>query len=80
MPKHPAIQETLGAAIRAARRERGFSQEGFAARCGLHRTYIGGVERGERNVTVGTLATIAAGLDVPAWTLLKREPAGESDA
>ncbi len=70
-----AIQETLdtlGAAIRAARSERGFSQEGFAARVGLDRSYYGAIERGKFNITIGTLSTIAAGLQVPAWTLLKR--------
>ena len=53
-----------------------------ALRChaGIHRAYFGAVERGEFNITIGTLTTIAAGLDVPAWTLLEREPAGESDA
>ncbi|MGO9763793.1 MAG: helix-turn-helix domain-containing protein [Solirubrobacteraceae bacterium] len=78
-----AIQETLdtlGAAIRAARKEQGFSQEGFAAHAGIDRSYFGAIERGEFNITIGTLTTIAAGLDVPAWTLLKRGQAGERDA
>jgi transcriptional regulator with XRE-family HTH domain len=75
-----AIQQTLGAAIRAARKERGFTQEGFAAHAGIDRSYFGAIERGEFNITIGTLTTIAAGLHVPAWVLLKRGPAGEADA
>ncbi len=67
----------LGAAIRAARTERGYAQEAFAARVGLDRSYFGAVERGEFNVTMETLATIAAGLALPAWELLKR---GEAQA
>jgi len=78
-----AMQETLdtlGAAIRAARKERGFTQEGFAAHAGIDRSYFGAIERGEFNITIGTFTTIAAGLRVPAWALLKRGAAGEPDA
>jgi transcriptional regulator with XRE-family HTH domain len=78
-----AIQQTLdtlGAAIRATRKERCFTQEGFAAHAGIDRSYFGAIERGEFNITIGTLTTIAAGLAVPAWALLKRGPAGERDA
>jgi transcriptional regulator with XRE-family HTH domain len=78
-----AMQETLatlGAAIRAARKERGFTQQDFAAHAGIDRSYFGAIERGEFNITIGTLATIAAGLCVPAWAPLKRGPAGERDA
>ena len=74
--------DTLGAAIRAARKERGFTQEGFATHAGIDRSYFGAIERGEFNVTLDTLTTIAAGLDVPAWALLKGGDArhGEQDA
>ncbi len=67
----------LGGAIRAARNEQGISQEALALKCGLDRSYYGAVERGEFNVSVDTLRTIAAGLRVPAWRLLKR---GEAQA
>jgi transcriptional regulator with XRE-family HTH domain len=66
------VQETLGAAIRTARKAQGYTQQGFAAHAGIDRAYFGAVERGEFNITIGTLTTIAAGLDVPAWSLLKR--------
>jgi len=62
----------LGAAIRASRIERGFTQESFAAHVELDRSYYGAVERGEHNVTIDTLAIIADGLGMPAWKLLRR--------
>jgi excisionase family DNA binding protein len=53
-------------AIRSTRRERGHAQEAFAARVGLDRSYFGAVERGEFNITMDTLTTIADGLGVRA--------------
>lgn len=49
------------------------SQEGLADRLGVHRTYLGGVERGERNLTLQTLERIAEGLDVDAARLVAAE-------
>jgi len=60
----------LGAVIRERRAYVGLSQEGLAETVGLHRTYIGAVERGERNVTTLNLAKIASGLDISASKLL----------
>ena len=62
----------LGATIRAARSERGYSQEGFAVHAGLDRSYFGAIERGEFNITLATLLKIADGLGVRASTLLRR--------
>lgn len=45
----------LGENLRKAREAQGWSQEEFAAKCGVHRTYVGGVERAEYNVTILTL-------------------------
>jgi transcriptional regulator with XRE-family HTH domain len=59
--------------IRRRREANGFSQEGLAEECGLHRTYIGAIERSERNVTVGTLIKISNALDCDITDLLKRE-------
>ena len=52
------------------REDRGWSQEELAFECGLHRTYISGVERGVRNPTVVVLQKIAKALKVPAAALL----------
>lgn len=57
--------------IRSARAARGWSQEELADRCGLHRTYVGVIERGERNITLATLERIAIALGVEAITLLR---------
>jgi transcriptional regulator with XRE-family HTH domain len=53
------IQRQLGDRIRKLRRKKGWSQEEFAAISGMHRTYIGAVERGEKNLTISTIYTLA---------------------
>jgi transcriptional regulator with XRE-family HTH domain len=60
----------LGSRIRTARTALGYNQRGFAAACGLNRTYFGGVERGERNVTFSVLCMICLtlGCDLAALT------------
>jgi len=58
------LASVLGDRIRELRRNKGFSQESFADHCGLHRTYMGGIERGEHNLTVQTALTIASGLGI----------------
>ena len=58
------LPKVLGTRIRDLRRKRGFSQEAFADHCGLHRTYMGGIERGEHNLTIQTALTIAQGLGI----------------
>jgi transcriptional regulator with XRE-family HTH domain len=62
----------LGRAVRAERNARYLSQEELAERAGLHRNYIGGIERGERNVGVMALFRIAAALDLHPAKLLER--------
>ena len=64
------ITQTLSANIKKFRGEKGLSQEELADKCGLHRTYVGAVERGERNVTLSSLELIAIALDVDVPTLL----------
>ncbi len=70
------VRQRVGINLRKFRRERGFSQEKLAFECGLHRTYISGVERGVRNPTVLVIEEIARALDVPA-SLLLEEPRGK---
>jgi transcriptional regulator with XRE-family HTH domain len=60
----PDLQKVLGSRIREFRLKKGFSQESFADHCGLHRTYMGGIERGERNLTIQTVLTVAKGLGI----------------
>jgi transcriptional regulator with XRE-family HTH domain len=61
----------LGGVIRTRREHLGLSQLEFARRCSLHRTYISDVERGARNISLGTLALIAIALEMDGWELLK---------
>lgn len=60
----------LAANIRALRRERGLSQEALAELAGIHRTYLGSVERGERNVAIENICRIAWALGVSVRDLL----------
>ena len=64
------LQRTVGRNLRAYREARGLSQEAFADLLDVHRTYMGGVERGERNLTLRSLERIADRLAVdPLWLL-----------
>lgn len=62
MPRRADILERFGKRVRKFRSEAGYSQETFAAKCGLDRTYQGGIERGERNVALRNIERIARGL------------------
>jgi len=72
------ILKILAENIRTLRKERNLSQEEFAEVCGLHRTYIGSVERGERNVTLSTLEAFSTALCVSVPELLIKK-AGRED-
>lgn len=60
----------FGASVRNARLRAGLSQEALADAAGLHRTYIGSVERGERNVSLGNAFALADALDMKVASLL----------
>jgi transcriptional regulator with XRE-family HTH domain len=65
------LQRIVGRNLRAIREAKGFSQEAFADELGVHRTYLGGLERGERNMTLKTLEALADQLNVTPLALLK---------
>jgi transcriptional regulator with XRE-family HTH domain len=56
------VVKRFGETVRRLRSEKGFSQESFAQRCGLHRTYMGIIERGQKAVTIVTANKIARAL------------------
>ncbi len=64
------LQKTVGRNVRAWREERGISQEALADLVGVHRTYMGGIERGERNLSLRSVERLAEALDVDPLTLL----------
>ncbi|MGA2268666.1 MAG: helix-turn-helix transcriptional regulator [Bryobacteraceae bacterium] len=66
----PSPLKFVGARIRDCRSKLGISQEELAARADVHRTYIGGIERGERNVSLLNLVRIARALSVPVSELV----------
>jgi transcriptional regulator with XRE-family HTH domain len=61
----------FGTRVRELRQRLDISQEELAARCELHRTYIGGIERGERNISLQNLFKIAEALETTASSLLQ---------
>ena len=69
LPQSETARQLLARNLRAKRLAQGLSQEAFAAVCGLHRTYISDIERGERNVSVDNLEKIALALHCPLGDL-----------
>lgn len=64
------LQKVVGAYLRSYRKERGLSQERFADVLGVHRTYMGSVERGERNLTLQTVEHLAEQIGVEVREML----------
>jgi transcriptional regulator with XRE-family HTH domain len=64
------LQKQLGGRIRRLRAKLGYTQESLADKCGLHRNFMGSVERGEQNLTLKSLRTIAYGLGTTMSKLL----------
>jgi len=67
------LQRAVGRNLRAYREAQGLSQEAFAELVGVHRTYMGGMERGERNLTLKSLERIAGRIGVDPVALLHAE-------
>jgi transcriptional regulator with XRE-family HTH domain len=65
------IKHKFGGLVRQKRQSLGLTQEEFAKRCGLHRTYISGIERGTRNVALANIEKIARALDIGLGKLFR---------
>ncbi len=66
----PPLPEAFGRAVRDLRVREGLSQEALAEHAGLHRTYVGGIERGERNVSLVNIGRLADALGISLATLM----------
>jgi transcriptional regulator with XRE-family HTH domain len=71
MRRKLSILVRFGTRVRELRLNKGYSQESFAAKCDLDRTYIGGIERGERNVAIRNIENIAKALDMTLSELME---------
>lgn len=65
------ILKKFGERVRKLRKSQGYSQESFSGECGLDRTYLGGIERGERNVALKNIQVIAKSLGISVSELTK---------
>ncbi len=70
-PNPSVVFVQFGERVRVHRQDRGWSQEVLAERTGLHWTYVGSVERGERNVSLLNIVRLAAALEVDAGELVQ---------
>jgi len=70
MKSKPDVLLAFGKRVRELRKQTGLSQEAFADKCGLDRTYIGGIERGERNVALRNINAIARALGISMSKLM----------
>ena len=66
-----ALATEIGKRIRNYRLQQDMSQDDLAEKCGMHPTYIGQIERGEKNATIESISKIASGLNVPLSTLFE---------
>jgi transcriptional regulator with XRE-family HTH domain len=64
------LQQVFGRNVRRCREDAGLSQEAFAEELGVHRTFLGSLERGERNLTLRTIERLSERIGVPAVELL----------
>ena len=68
----PSLRQTFVANLRRERKARGISQEALAREAGLHRTYVGSVERGTRNVSIDNIERLARALGLDPVELMRR--------
>lgn len=73
------LKKSLGIAIRRHRKTLNISQDAFADTIGMHRTYFGAIERGERNVSLDNLERIAQGLGASLSELFAEAESGKGD-
>ena len=71
MEKLNTTKILFGKRVKQLRLQAGLSQEAFALKCGLDRTYVSGIERGLRNPTLEVIAVLAAGLGTEMKTLIE---------
>ncbi len=65
------LRQVVAGNVRRVRKAAGLSQEAFAEACDLHRTYVGAIERAERNVSLDNIEKMARALGLAGWELLK---------
>ena len=65
-----SIKQVFGKRLREIRHDKGLSQEALAHACELDRTYIGGIERGERNISLINIVRIARALEIDPLKLM----------
>lgn len=73
MPVSTNARELFAKRLRQIRLSKGLSQEALADLAGLHRTYVGSVERGERNVSIDNMERLAKALEVDTFELLREQ-------
>ncbi|MFF8803135.1 MULTISPECIES: helix-turn-helix domain-containing protein [unclassified Methylobacterium] len=70
---HPgALRDIIALNVRRIRTEKGLTQDALADLCELDRTYVGSIERGQRNLTIDSLERLSNGLGVEPWQLVRR--------
>ncbi|MBE2287002.1 MAG: helix-turn-helix transcriptional regulator [Prosthecobacter sp.] len=74
MPQ-PNARQRFAANLKEQRLAKGLSQEDLADLCGLHRTYVGSVERGERNISIDNMERFAQALEMPLEKLIRERKA-----
>ncbi|WP_271410036.1 helix-turn-helix domain-containing protein [Pseudomonas sp. Q1-7] len=72
-PDQCQLVAIFAANVRRRRLELGLSQEELAERAGVHRTYVGMLERGEKNVTIYNIERLASALELEAYALLQKQ-------